>query len=261
MNLRGATVVVTGAATGVGRALAREAGQRGAMVVAVDLADSSETVDLIAAAGGRARSAVADVRGVESLREVARSVEVDEGRLDVLCANAGIGSSGTSDAITAQDLRDVLEVNLIGVLNTVQAFLPGLERIQTDGLKPWVLITGSEHSLGVPPHVPPMTAYTISKHAVLGLGACLRRDLAVRGIGVSVLCPGYVRTERVLAHAAASEAFAQVLDTYGQDGREVARHAFDAVDDAPLVLSTNAASEDFIVEFHRQIIEAAHQGT
>ena len=106
-----------------------------------------------------------------------------------------------------------------------------------------------------------MTPYTVSKHALLGLGACLRRDLDARGIGVSVVCPGYVRTERVLAHAAASEAFAQVLDTYGQSGQEVARHAFDGVADGPLVISTSAASEYFIVDFHRQVIEAAQLGT
>jgi NAD(P)-dependent dehydrogenase (short-subunit alcohol dehydrogenase family) len=261
MNLSGATVVVTGAATGVGRALAREAADRGAKVVAVDINDASETVDMIGSAGGQARSAFADTRDADSMREVARSIELDEGRLDVLCANAGIGSSGTADVITAGDLRDVFEVNVVGVLNTVQAFLPGLEKTRADGHEPWVLITGSEHSLGVPPHVAPMTGYTVSKHAVLGLGACMRRDLAGRGIGVSVLCPGYVRTERVLQHAAASAEFAEVVARYGQDGTEVARHAFEGIARGALVISTNAASEEFIVSFHQAIIDAAALGT
>src|SRR5439155_23203928 len=142
----------------------------------------------------------------------------DNGTVDVVCANAGIGIGGTVDTLVSSDFSNVLAVNVLGVFHTVQAFLPALRRTRAAGRPASVLITGSEHSLGVPPYVPPMTAYTTSKHAVLGLAACLRRDLADDEIDVSLLCPSYVRTERLRDYAANDQAFVSVLDTYGQDG-------------------------------------------
>jgi NAD(P)-dependent dehydrogenase (short-subunit alcohol dehydrogenase family) len=255
-DLSGAVVVVTGAATGVGRALAREAAGRGADVVAVDVDDPGETTELIAAAGGRARRARADVRDLAALQALAEELG---GPVDLVCANAGTGAGGTIDTIKSDDLRHLLEVNVLGVFHTAQAFLPGLRLARAAGRPAALLITGSEHSLGVPPYVPPMTGYTTTKHALLGLAAAFRRDLAPEDIAVSLLCPGYVRTERLRAYASASTEMRQVLDAYGQDSADVAGRALDGVARGAFLIPTNPVSRDFVVEFHQEVIDAMEE--
>lgn len=254
--LSGALVVVTGAATGIGRALACEAAHRGAEVVAVDVDDPGETVAIISAAGGAARGLTCDVRDESAMRAVASEICGESGRVHVVCANAGIGLGGDIDSATTADFRAIIDVNVLGTFQTVQAFLPALDRAAAAGGPAAVLITGSEHSLGVPPHVPPMLAYTTSKHALLGFAGCLRRDLSGRGIGVSLLCPGYVRTERLQGFATVSPEIAATLETYGQDSDAVARLAFDGVANGAFVIPTNRRSREFVVETHSAIIDA-----
>ena len=250
-----AVVVVTGGASGVGRALAREAARRGADVVVVDVEDTAETTELIAAAGGRARGLRGDVRDLDELRALAAEI----GRVDVVCPNAGTGVSADVDHTTTEDFRRILDVNVVGVFHTVQAFLPALRHTRSAGRPAAVLITGSEHSLGVPWHVQAQTAYTTSKHALLGFAACLRRDLADDGIAVSLLCPGFVRTEKLLGYATARADVAEMLEKYGQDSDEVARLALDGLADAPLVIPTNPVTRDFALDFHRDVIDAVEK--
>jgi NAD(P)-dependent dehydrogenase (short-subunit alcohol dehydrogenase family) len=258
-RLLGARVVVSGAATGVGRALALEAAARGADVVAIDVHDTSETIEIISAAGGSARGATGDVRDYAAMQSVAVEICGDDGAVDVVCANAGVGGGGSLDDLTSEGLREILEVNVLGAFHTVHAFLPALRRARAAGGKPSVLITGSEHSLGVPPYIAPMTAYTTSKHALLGLAACIRRDLAGEGITASLLCPSYVRTERLRSYAGSAPALANVLDTYGQDGDAVARLAFDGLASGSFVIPTNPVSREFVIDFHRDIVETMEQ--
>jgi len=252
----GSIVVVTGAAAGIGRALAIEAAARGGNVVAIDIDDTSDTVDTIRSAGGTARGATCDVRDEVTMGRLGHDVCGEDRPVGIVCANAGVGVGGTVADTPIDEVRRVLDINVMGVFNTVQAFLPGLRRGRTAGNPAAVLITGSEHSLGVPPHVPAMTAYTTSKHALLGMAACMRRDLASDDIGVSLLCPGYVRTERVRAHAEASAAFADVIAQYGQDADMVASLAFNGVERGAFLIPTNPASHEFAVAFHRELIGA-----
>jgi NAD(P)-dependent dehydrogenase (short-subunit alcohol dehydrogenase family) len=104
-----------------------------------------------------------------------------------------------------------------------------------------------------------MTAYTTAKHALLGLAACMRRDLAADGISVSILCPGYVRTERLRAYAESSGVMAETLATYGQDGEVVARRAFDGVASGRFAIPTNPLSRDFVVALHEEILHAMRE--
>jgi NAD(P)-dependent dehydrogenase (short-subunit alcohol dehydrogenase family) len=258
-DLRGDVVVVTGAATGVGRALAREAAGRGAEVVAIDVNDPAETVEIISSSGGRARGAIGDVRDETAMQALATEICGNDGMVNLVCANAGGGAGGTVDAVSSDDFRSTLDLNVMGALHTVHAFLPALRRPRPSGRTSAVLLTGSEHSLGVPPHVPPMTAYTTAKHALLGLAACMRRDLAADGISVSILCPGYVRTERLRAYAESSGVMAETLATYGQDGEVVARRAFDGVASGRFAIPTNPLSRDFVVALHEEILHAMRE--
>jgi len=258
-DLTNDVVVVTGAGTGVGRGLAREAAARGARVVVVDMDDPAETVAMIEASGGVASGATCDVRDRQALGDLADAVTASHGHVNLVCANAGVGGGGTVDSLTTDDIRGILDVNVVGVFNTIQAFLPAVRRARAEQGRAAVLITGSEHSLGVPPYVPPMTAYTTSKHAVLGLAGAVRRDLAEDGIAVSILCPSYVRTERLRAYAASAPQIAETLDHYGQDPDDVARRAFDGVAAGRFVIPTNVVSRDFVLELHQEVIDAMTQ--
>jgi NAD(P)-dependent dehydrogenase (short-subunit alcohol dehydrogenase family) len=251
-ELVGRFAVVTGAGTGIGRGLAREAARRGATVLVVDVYDPGETVALVEKDGGRAVGAVCDITDAAALEALA----AEHGDVDLVCANVGTGMAGTILTLTASDFRRILEVNVVGTAATVQAFLPGLLAARAAGRPASILITGSEHSLGVPPYVTPMSAYTTSKHALLGLAGCMRRDLASDGIAVTILCPSYVRTERLQARADESAAIAEVVHRYAQEVDEVARLGFDGLAAGALVVPTNPVSTEFVTELHTSIIDA-----
>jgi NAD(P)-dependent dehydrogenase (short-subunit alcohol dehydrogenase family) len=104
-----------------------------------------------------------------------------------------------------------------------------------------------------------MTAYTTSKHALLGLAVCLARDLADDGIGVSLLCPSYVATERLRAMATESADVQAILRDYAQEPEQVARQAFDGMASRQLVVPTNGLSTAFVTELHTAIVNAMPQ--
>ena len=251
-QLSGRHAVVTGAATGIGRGLAREAARRGAEVLVVDVDDPSETVAMVVRDGGRASGAVCDITDVDALQALAAKHH----DIDLVCANVGTGAGGTILTLSLSDFRRTLEINVLGAIATAQAFLPGLLAARAGGRPASILITGSEHSLGVPPYVKPMSAYTMSKHALLGLAACMQRDLEQEGVDVSLLCPSYVRTERLQAMATQSPAVAQVIEAYAQEVDEVARRAFDGLSTGQLIVPTNPISTEFVTGLHTAIIDA-----
>jgi NAD(P)-dependent dehydrogenase (short-subunit alcohol dehydrogenase family) len=191
-QLNDRVAVVTGAASGIGRGIARALAAKGCHVVAadVDVAGVESLAQELAATGVRTCAVRCDVTDPAALHALADRAWDAFGRVDVLCNNAGVGGLGLVAEAKPSDVEWIFSVNVFGVLHGCAAFVP---RFQAAGRPAHVLNTGSEHSLGVP--FPGMGIYTASKHAVLGLSDVLRREVAAFGIGVSVLCPAVVRTE------------------------------------------------------------------
>lgn len=187
---RDATAIVTGGASGIGRALAEELALRGSRVVLVDrqsvLAD--EVADGIRRHGGRATAVAADVTDFDALRRIVAQTAQSAGRIDYMFNNAGFNIFGKVAQYTIEDWRQLLDTNLMGVVNGVQAVF-GLMINQGFGH-----IVNTASMAGLIPFPFGMVAYSASKHAVVGLSRSLRAEAASLGIRVSVLCPGFVQT-------------------------------------------------------------------
>ena len=172
-DLSHASVVLTGASSGIGRAAARAFAQRGARLTLAARRDEvlDEVVEECRALGGDAIAVPTDVTDPEAVRALARAAEGTWGRIDVWVNNAGIGVVGRFDAVPLDLHRRVLEVNLLGALYGAHAAIPVFRR-QGRG----ILI--SNISMGAWAPMPFASAYTASKFGLRGLAASLRQELA-----------------------------------------------------------------------------------
>jgi len=189
-SLVGRVAVITGGASGIGRALALALAREGADVAVADVdeAGMAETVAAVEALGRSGLAIRTDVADRASVLALADRVEVRFGAVDVLCNNAGVVVHGGLERATHQDWAWVMGVNLWGVVHGLEAFLP---RMIARGAGGHVVNTASmagliaSQGLGV---------YNTTKYAVVGLSETLAKDLRPYGIGVSVLCPMGVDT-------------------------------------------------------------------
>lgn len=186
---RDKVVIVTGGASGIGRALCLELAARGARVVVADLnaAGALQVAAEIAAAGGTAEVRSVDVASWEAVDALVDGVVTAHGRIDYLFNNAGIGVAGEERDVTLADWQRVLAVNLWGVVHGVHAAYP---RMLQQGFGH---IVNTASLAGLTP-APLQTSYVASKHAVVGLSCALRVEAADRGVRVSVVCPGLIDT-------------------------------------------------------------------
>lgn len=189
----GRTVVVTGAGSGLGAAMASLFADAGANVVLLDIdgVRAEANAAALRERGVEAISARVDVADPASLAAAVEAVKQRFGSCHVVCANVGVQQFGAVEALTANDWHWVLSVNVVGVVNTVQAFLPLLRA--ASGPRHFVLTASS--SVFVPGVR--LAAYTASKHAVVGLGEVLRLELEDDGIGVTMFYPSGMSTRHL----------------------------------------------------------------
>ena len=182
--------IVTGGASGIGRALCEELGQRGAAIVVVadiNAEGAGQVASAINTAGGRARGAHLDVSRAEDVQKLIDETASKHGQLDFMFNNAGIALCGEVRDMDLEHWRRILDVNLWGVIyGTIAAY-----RVMTRQGFGHIVNTASLGGL-IPE--PMATAYATTKHAVVGLSTSLRAEAAELGIKVSVVCPGFVQT-------------------------------------------------------------------
>ncbi len=185
----GAVALITGGASGIGKALAEALAERRAEVIVADRqVEEGEAVAAgIRASGGKAHAVALDVRDGDAFRAVAEDVRRLSGRLDLFFNNAGIGVAGEVARYARRDWDDVLDVNLRGVIHGIQAVYP-IMIAQRHGH-----IVNTASMAGLMP-MPGGASYTATKHAVVGISKALRIEAAFHGVRVSVLCPGAIRT-------------------------------------------------------------------
>lgn len=177
--------IVTGAGSGIGKAIAEALVARGSHVVVADLDGARAAA--VASALGTATGAKVDVSDAAAVRHLVESTVADHGRLDLVVNNAGVAIGGLHEQLEQAQWDLALAVNLGGVINGVNAAYPVL-RAQGHG---HILNTASLAGL-IP--APTMLPYTTTKHAVVGLSTALRAEAVSAGVRVSVLCPGFVDT-------------------------------------------------------------------
>ena len=191
-QLAGRVAVVTGAASGIGRGMARAFAREGMRVVLADIEPSAlEMVRAeLEATGAEALAVPSDVSKAESVEALAERAYQRFGAVHVLCNNAGVFSSGVTWEQTLEDWRWVLGVNLWGVVHGIRSFVP---RMIASGEPGHVVSTASGAGLV---SLSGTACYNVSKHAVVTLSETMAQELAARGaaIRVSVLCPGPINT-------------------------------------------------------------------
>jgi NAD(P)-dependent dehydrogenase (short-subunit alcohol dehydrogenase family) len=188
-DLDGQVSVVTGAASGIGRALAERLQAAGCRVVLADV-DGDALDGAVKELDGNPTAVLGvrcDVRSGADVRSLRRATAAAFGPPDVVCLNAGVSPSGPVLATSEATWRWLMEVNLLGVTNGLTVFAPDL---LSKG-RGHIVITASVTGL-VP--TPALGPYSAVKHAVVALAEVLRRELEGSGVGVTVLCPGVVRT-------------------------------------------------------------------
>ncbi len=189
-HFQGRVAIVTGAASGIGKALAGALAQRGATVVIADIDEAGvkAAADALAAGPpGRVSAVALDVTDAEAVASLVERVADDHGHLDFLFNNAGIAVAGPVSELTLAHWNRTIDVNLRGVVHGVVAAYPIMIR-QGRGH-----IVNTASLAGLLP-APMLTPYGMTKHGVVSLSESLRMEAVQHGVRVSVVCPGVIDT-------------------------------------------------------------------
>jgi NAD(P)-dependent dehydrogenase (short-subunit alcohol dehydrogenase family) len=239
--LKDRLVLITGAASGIGFECARSFARRGARLVISDVnATALEKARLELTAGGARCHAIAcDVASEAAVNALATAVQRELGVVDVLVNNAGVAFLGSFEETPLAQWRRILDINVLGIVHCVDAFLPSMRA--AGGTRKIVNVA----SLAGFAPAPNMSAYAASKHAVVGLSEVLALELHDTDISVLIVCPGIINTPIVHVSGTApgmTEAqiakLQQYYDTDGCHPRVVAEDIVRAVENDAIVLPT-----------------------
>jgi NAD(P)-dependent dehydrogenase (short-subunit alcohol dehydrogenase family) len=269
-DLEGKVAVITGGASGIGRAVADKAAAERMKVVLADIEEAAlkEAERALVDQGADAIAVVTDVSDAASVRELRSRALAQFGAVHLVHNNAGVGGGGPIWDVPEQDWRWILDVNLWGVIHGVASFVPLLIE-QGEG---HVVNTASIAGLTTAPFLGP---YNATKQAVVAISETLFKDLqstGVTGVGVSVLCPGFVRT-RIAESARNRPVWAPEPAAEDADGAEtmrtvisdmiaggiapdtVAEKVFDAVRTGTFYIRTHPELDSAIATRFTEIIE------
>jgi len=182
-------VFITGAASGLGRALAQRFAQEKARVVIADINDgrAGETVAEVTAAGGEALVIHCDITDDASVEQAVATVVEAWGGIDVLINNAGVASAGTVTDTSMEDWSWMIETNLLGAVRLCRAWLPLMQRQRSGHVINVASAAGIVQSPG-------MASYNVAKAGMIALSETLQNELRGFGIGVTVACPSFFTT-------------------------------------------------------------------
>ena len=189
-ELRGKTAFVTGGASGIGLAMSKAFAESGMKVMLADVEEGAldRALKDLSGFGENVRGVACDVADPDSVERAARASFTAFGKVHVLCNNAGVAAGGGIDRISIDNWRWVVDVNLMGVVHGIRSFL---SHMRTHGEGGHIVNTASMagmiNGMGFSP-------YAATKFAVVSMSEGLALQLQPLGIGVSVLCPAYVRT-------------------------------------------------------------------
>ncbi|MBI3414575.1 MAG: SDR family oxidoreductase [Verrucomicrobia bacterium] len=189
-KLANCVALVTGGASGLGRALCEQLAADGALTIVSDIniAKAREVAAAIRQCGGRAEAVLLDVSSEAEVRQVVGSVMASHGRLDFMFNNAGVAIVGELRDGNVADFRRVVDVNLFGVVHGTMAAYDAMLR------QGFGHIVNISSMTGLMP-TPILTAYSTTKWAIVGFSTSLRAEATTLGVKVSVACPGLVRTD------------------------------------------------------------------
>ena len=257
----GKVAVVTGAASGIGRALAEAFAGEGARVVLADVEEAplAEAGRALEEKGAEVLCVPTDVRDPAAVQALADAAEKRFGSTHILCNNAGVAPIAPGLGTTLEDWHWVFDVNLFGVVHGIQTFGPRLVA-QGEG---HIVNTASSGGLL---SVPGFTAYCATKHAVVGLSETLYQELQGTGVGVSVLCPGLIKTKIFESernrpadggptdYGAIGAGARKSIDETGSSPAEVATAVLEGIRDERMHILPNPEILPFIEERFRRII-------
>lgn len=231
-------VLVTGAASGFGAALAAIYASRGARVLVTDLAQVVPAGSLPAAAGGEVVYRRLDVRSDADWQAAVAQLRESWGGLDLLINNAGVGAGGRIDVVPLDDWEWVVSVNLLGVARGCHAVASLLKEQGSGRIVNVASLAGLVHP-------PVMASYNSTKAGVVALSETLLHELAPYGVGVTVICPAFFRTnlDRSIKRGIdpeLEETGARLVTRARLDATTVARRAVAGIDKGRFLVLTHA---------------------
>jgi NAD(P)-dependent dehydrogenase (short-subunit alcohol dehydrogenase family) len=237
---KGQTAFITGGATGIGLSIAKALAARGVNIMLADL-DAARLHDaeaIIRALGAEVGVVLCDVADEAMMRAAADATIARFGKVHIVVNNAGVAAGGMAGNIAIKDWRWVVDINLMGVVHGTEIFLPLIKSHGEGGhIVNTASMAGHVASAGMSP-------YHATKFAVVGYSEAVRAELAGQNIGVSVLCPAWVKTEIQM----------EAVINSGLDPDVVGEWTAQCMADGRFYIFTHPEFATFIKQRHEQVI-------